>query len=835
MALIAVVTIVVGVLNHSFTGFPKGYDAYGHLSKVKLLVDYFPNADWNHEWYSGMLYSEGSFPALFHYVGWFLVAGLGLSTAAAFIAISAASFVAIGWGLYGIVRVATGNHLAALAAVFALTSSPAYWLYILEGGLYPRIIGMAFIALFGFFAVLYHRDNGRLPFVAMVISLAGVLSSHLLVGAIGVALALLVIVARPISIAQRLLEAGKLLVPTGLVVAYFYLPYAVQRPRSVPLFTSIYPPVPLSSLFVPGTPGGQFESLPFFLVPATIGLAAVAAVSRRLPKDAFARRLIVIFGIAGLVSLMYTFIGLPAPARFIYAFQPGQALFFATWFLSAVVGLTLSSLKLPLPAIAGVLVFLIAFTVVTTADVARGEIVGENSVKQELQAALQVDQSERQYRVGVSWDGASDWINSRSDVPQTGGYQQQGQLNPDWQYWLQTAVWNRAPNYKETNFLLDWFGVKSLYGGPDPTVVDKFEARPDLYRSMTPQASPIARTFEFINATPVLSASSTRTALVIGDDAAYTLVLKAVSLSDFDSQLLIPIRGGTYLDDRSPTELAQFDQVILYGFRVHSRAKASALLAAYVTNGGSVVIEANNSPFEDTASAPEPIPGTQVKKVGIGPAWNLTGRPSPITSGIDLAAFAPASYQGGPWGISYIPLALIRSWAEPVLLSDGRPVLVAGTLGRGRLVWSGLNLPYHAVTNHTEQESRLLAQEIAWASPSRPAASDYVATFVNPQLRQIKVSGPAMGVLFKENWFANWHVSIDGKPVTLYQAGPGFMYVPFPHNQTFPADVTFQFARSPVEWLGDAISVAALVALLGYLLGGIGMLRRRRMVPSAIR
>jgi hypothetical protein len=115
LAVVAAVTLVVGVLNHSFPGFPKGYDAFGHMSKIKLLVDYFPNADWNHEWYAGMLFSEGSFPALFHYIGALLVVVLGISTATALVVISAASFVVIGWG----------PEASALLESSALQASPA--------------------------------------------------------------------------------------------------------------------------------------------------------------------------------------------------------------------------------------------------------------------------------------------------------------------------------------------------------------------------------------------------------------------------------------------------------------------------------------------------------------------------------------------------------------------------------------------------------------------------------------------------------------------------------------------------------------------------------------
>jgi hypothetical protein len=833
LALIAAITIAAGILNHSFIGFPKGYDAYGHMSKIKLLVDYFPNTDWNHEWYAGMLYSEGSFPPLFHYVGGFLVGVFGLSEATAEIVIAAVSFVLIGWGLYGVVRIATGDHLAALAAALLLTGSAGYWAYIVEGGLYPRIVGMAFMASFAFFAVLYYQRGARPAYVAMVLSMAGALSSHLLIGAIAVAFALLTIAALPRPLGQRIGEAGKLLVPTLLVVAYFYLPYALQRPSSVPLFTRAYQQLSLSALFVPGTPGGQFESLPFFLLPAAIALPVAGLLLRRTPGQQLSRRLLVVVGLAAAASLAYAFVGLPTPGEFIYNFQPGQALFFASWFLAAVAGLTLGALRPTRLVGAGLVVALVAFVLVTAPDVARGEINGDNAVKGHLQASLNVDPSEKQFRVGVSWDGGSDWINSRSDIPQTRGYQGQGVLHADWQYYLETAVWSPRPNYEEKNFLLDWYAVGSLYGGPDPGVVQQFESRPDLYAPLSPDLPPGARTFRYVNATPILSARSTRTALVVGSDASYTLILKALALAGFDSRSLIPIRGGQYLDDHSSANLAQFDQIILYGYSVHDPTRAAALLRNYVQHGGGVVMEANNSPFEEVASAPEPIPGTQIRKTGIGPAWHLAGQQNPITAGIDLAAFAPASYQGGPWGVSYIPPASLRSWAEPVLLSEGRPVLVAGVLGQGRLVWSGLNLPFHAVSNQVVEESRLLSQEIVWASPRETTAPAFSAEFVNPQLSRIRITSPATGVLFKESSFPNWHASVNGSSAQVYQAGPDFMYVPLGKDVAYPAQVILEFTRSAVEWLGDAISVVALVALLAY--AAAGFRRRRPSLPTGPR
>jgi uncharacterized membrane protein len=176
LVLIALLTVAIGVVNQAFAGFPKGFDAYGHMSKIRFLVDYFPHVAWNYQWYSGILFSEGSFPPLFHYVGGVLVGVQGLSTATTLIVISAASFIVIAGGLYGLVRVATGDPIAGAVAALLLISSSAYWNYILEGGLYPRILGMAFLALFAFFAMRYHRRGGAPLYVAMVLSLAA--STH---------------------------------------------------------------------------------------------------------------------------------------------------------------------------------------------------------------------------------------------------------------------------------------------------------------------------------------------------------------------------------------------------------------------------------------------------------------------------------------------------------------------------------------------------------------------------------------------------------------------------------------------------------------------------------
>ena len=822
--------MVVGAVNQAFVGFPKGYDAFGHMSKIKLLVDYFPNVDWNFEWYAGQFYSEGSFPPLFHYLGGLLVLS-GVSVAGSLVLMAAVSYITIGGALYGLVRSAGGTRWTGVVAALLLVGSSAYWLYIIQGGLYPRIVAMGFLALFIYFATVYQGRRSRIVYLAMVLSLAATLSSHLLVGAIAVAFSILLILALPTTGVKRIHEAVKLLVPTGLLVMYFYLPFAgtFSRPAPVPLFTREYSALPLTALFVPGTPGGQFESLPLFLAPLAVGLPLAALVTRRLPRQPLARGLMAVCGFAGAASLVYAFYGLPLlRATFIYNFQPGQALFFASWFLAALIGLALIGLQPPPAVMAGATVILLAFALVAAPDMARGVVNGDNTLMSQMRSAIPVSASERQFRIATNFDGASGSIDSAADIPQTDGYQQQGVVQADWQYWLQSAVWSRASNYDEADFLLDWYAVKWVYGGLDPAVVQRFEARPDLYKPLDPGMPSEARAFEYALPGPILSARSTRTALVIGDAASYAFIVRAVALSGFDSQTFIPVRGGQYLDDYSASDLAQYSQVILYGYGVHDQARAFAVLAQYVSGGGSAYIEAGNSSLATSDAPPAAIPGARIMKTAIGPSWKLQAEGSPITAGIDLSGFAPAVFQGGPWGVSYIPAAAIAPWARPVLTSDGRPLMVAGALGNGRVVWSGMNLPYHAQSTQSEDESRLLAQAIAWGAPDTSVDPLFSTDFVNPQERRITILGPATGVLMKETWVPNWHVTVNGRPATIVRAGLDFMYVPLPKGTSYPAHVEFNFDRSPEEWFGDAVSISALLFLVFYAsAGAAGRLRRR--------
>jgi hypothetical protein len=149
--------------------------------------------------------------------------------------------------------------------------------------------------------------------------------------------------------------------------------------------------------------------------------------------------------------------------------------------------------------------------------------------------------------------------------------------------------------------------------------------------------------------------------------------------------------------------------------------------------------------------------------------------------------------------------------------SGPEPVVVAGELGQGRVVWSGLNLPFHIDTYRNAQESRFLTLAMAWVSHSKnDVAPISSARRDGPQQTTISVETSARGVLFKETWFDRWHAYVNGRQVNVLRAGPGFMYLQLPQDIRFPAAVEWRYEKAVVDWAGIVVSAATVITLITW-------------------
>ena len=808
---LAVGVIVFGVATGAFTSSVKGYDGWGHLTKVVLVLRDFPAVDWNYDWYSGSPFFLGGYPPLFYFAASAL-AGLGVDAAVAMNLLIAFSYLALTLSLYALVRIATGSRLAGIVASGLLIATPAVWTPFVQAGLYTRVFGMGFTSLAFLLAALFLRRPTAARYLMCLAAVFGALNSHIVLGALAIFAVGLVLVLVPDRDGHARRWRVVLLVPPVLLSAYYYLPLVLYA-QSGSQVTAVYPTLGIDGLVSPLFP----------LVP----IAALAMIGwlrlRSRPSVATANRLMLVCGGLSAVLLVYALVPLPRLA----GLRSPDMLFLSSWFLAALTGLALGSIKVPAVSwqrnsaafivTAATLVSVLAVIPFVTQTMVRDPARPETA----LAGWQPVDPMETNFRVASPTDNLSVWLNAVYDVPQTRGYAAIPQIrNPDWQFWLDSTAWDGAASEGQRSFLFDWYAVKWVYV-PSPYmpstagVVPKLTGHPDLYRAVPSTQDGPSLTFSYLRPTPIAVASNAPVILVIGGPDSYQLVFRDLSYGDFDTAHAIPVQGGRYVDDYSAQDLAKFDEVVIYGALAHDAAHAFDLLKGYVSAGGGLVIDASGSPLADGSGINEPLPITGATGRGVNGDWRFKAESSPLTEGIDFSSFGPARYDGGPWTVSVA--TGVRSWARTVLWSGTDSVVVAGEFGQGRVVWSGLNLPYHIDSYRSAEESRFLTTAMAWASrPRNDLTATASARRDGPQRVTITVDSSARGVLFKESWFDRWHAYVNGHEVQVLRAGPGFMYSLLPRGTRFPAEVQWRYEKSVADWAGIAVSAATLIAILAW-------------------
>jgi hypothetical protein len=815
---LAIAVIGFGVATGAFTGTVKGYDGWGHLSKVVLVLRNFPAVDWNYDWYSGSPFFLGGYPPLFYFAA-AAIAKVGLDAMVAMNLLMALSYVAMALSLYFLVRTFTGSRFAAFVASGLLLATPAFWTPFVQGGLYTRVLGLGFTAIAFLAAALYVRKPTALHYTACLAAVWGALNSHIVVGALALFAVGLVMVLAPARGGQARRWRLALVVPPLLLSAYYYLPLVFYSQSSSQL-TAEYPALGIGSLVWPAAPNLNPPLLP--LLPIAL-LAVIVWTRFRRQQPMPATRLMLACGVVCALLLVYTLAPLPRLAGLHAADIP----LFLSWFLAALTGLAMGSIKIPVVAWQRNSVAVAMFAATLVAFVAVAPFVTQTTVRNlarpetALSGWQPMDSNETNFRVASPSDNLSVWLNGIYDVPQTRGYAAIPQIpNPDWQFWLDSTAWNANASESQRRFLFDWYAVKWVYV-PAPYmpgtagVVSKLAANPDLYAAGPSTPGGPSLTFSYLHPTPIAVASTAPVILVIGRPENYRLMFRDLSYSNFNTARAIPVEGSAYVDDYSAQDLAQFDEVVIYGGLAHDSARASALLNGYVRSGGGLVVESSGSPVALGPGLNEPLPITGTADHAVNGDWQLSTVSSPITDGIDFSSFGPARYNGGAWTGS--AATGVRSWAQTVVQSGAESVVVAGQLGQGRVVWSGLNLPFHIDTYANAEESKFLTTAMAWATrPTNQANTIESAHLDGPQQMTVSLGSTARGVLFKESWFDRWHAYVNGSEAPIFRAGPGFMYVLLPQGTRLPATIQWRYQRSVADWAGIVVSAVTLIALLTW-------------------
>jgi hypothetical protein len=869
LASFAVIAAFTFALSYFFGGWgdliARG-DTAAHMTKVQFILDNWPRFRWGDIWAAG-------FPMFLWYapLPYLILTALAKLVGSIQLAFSlsvdlAVALIAIGGCLIAYENGA--SHADSLLVGLLIVASPASWAYGLKGGLYPRLLTLMFWPLSLFLVQKWVKSRYTQPhrskvlYVAFVLVLAAGIQGHVLVGSIiAITVALFLILTVP-TFRLKIESLVLAFAPALGLSAVFYLPFFLTNPASRFLALRVSSP-PL-----------QFQNLIFdsdlapydgeALFPLLLPLFVVLFVTwlRRRGNSSIgreAKQVLLGLLLVAMVCLAFAFAGhFGWPSTwYINGFPPGEASIFLTIVLAVATGILLRQLGKRRRII---VISLLCMTLVISVGLysplnphsmtvwstrADDPIIGIT------ERGTVIDSVDVNYRYGTDWDRASIWFNYIYPIPQTRDYYGQGVLIEDWRFWYEKSVWVDTGNYNETNYVLDWLAVKWFSVSSPHYHSEKFLTHPAQYRLISNISDPhllafssLGTTFsmfEYVDATQILSATNAPAVLVIGNENAYSVFFRSLAYTNFGSEKIVPIQGSEYIDDYTPNDLANFDAVVLYGYQYHDKATAFAVIEKYVQDGGSLIVDTGLSPQAGDRELPEVFPVASVDATNFGRSWTLSAALDFITSGVRFEDFSPAIYGAdSPWGVSAATNSTIRPWANPLVFDNGRPIVAVGQYGKGRVAWSGMNLPYHAESYKNSAETSLLVNMLKWATyPSdmiSPPKADYVAVRENAEIQTVQLNGRASGVLLKESFFDNWNAYvIDGtgvrRQLEIYEAGPSFMYVRLRQDIPYPARVVFEYGSSWPEYFGDLITVGTLILLAMYLLIGD---RIRRVLASSI-
>ncbi|RJS49574.1 MAG: hypothetical protein CIT03_01925 [Methanobacterium sp.] len=160
-----------------------------------------------------------------------------------------------------------------------------------------------------------------------------------------------------------------------------------------------------------------------------------------------------------------------------------------------------------------------------------------------------------------------------------------------------------------------------------------------------------------------------------------------------------------FLDDYSMDELKKYDTLFLYNFAWHNQSKAENLIIDYAKSGGTVVIDLSgnldgiyygldNGIFLDML----------VQRKSIKAQPEIWINPDIESSNV---SFSPFLSDGATWyGANYEPFR--ENKIENIVTADGKTLIGIQKVGKGRIIWIGYNLVWHAFITENKDEKKLI-------------------------------------------------------------------------------------------------------------------------------
>jgi hypothetical protein len=171
--------------------------------------------------------------------------------------------------------------------------------------------------------------------------------------------------------------------------------------------------------------------------------------------------------------------------------------------------------------------------------------------------------------------------------------------------------------------------------------------------------------------------------------------------------------GMTFLDEYPLSELERHPLLLLYNFKWRNRDTANTLVVDYVKNGGTVVIDASgNSGQQNFALNNDNFLGVSIVKdtISRNPTVSARGNHKDLLKGVDLSKLGPfIGEDDDPWtGSVYESGPFYPGKLEKLLVADNKTLVGVQKIGKGKVIWIGYNLVFHAFIKENPNARRLV-------------------------------------------------------------------------------------------------------------------------------
>ncbi len=390
-----------------------------------------------------------------------------------------------------------------------------------------------------------------------------------------------------------------------------------------------------------------------------------------------------------------------------------------------------------------------------------------------------------------------------------------------------------------TLFLINWYGIKYFEAGHEgPTVFSPLPAFLttknfmihdeilDFNKEKFSQGNQQLHYYQIRDdlVTPVLMATNAPTLGIVASDGGYETIVRAMADTNFGVGEVIPIKLGRDLDKIDIYDLPSMDALFLYDYQYKNKTQAFRLVEKLLENGKNVYIDTGvEGPESHDSNLPKIFPFGESERKPLGETWELEVNNHALTEGINFSVFSPPIFDNSPWKFSYPSDKSNMSGGATIILKNHHKALfTTQNVGSGEIFWSGINLPYHIVRYHNNEEVKFFRKILlGMLHGVKNNELTFQQVFTNAEHRVIKSVG-AKGILFKEQAYPGWKASMrmgsNTKGSKIFKAGPahpGFMYVRIPEDTiSKEVAVKFDFYGSLESWFFVVISLMVIIVIL---------------------